>query len=74
MESYKAKTKNNDRAFVVIGFVVIGITFLLYSNIDDFSITDNSIAAIERLLPDLKKHDIDYKLRRLPSIGWMQSE
>jgi hypothetical protein len=49
MESYKAKTKNNDRAFVIIGFVVIGITFLLYSNIDDFSITDNSIAAIERL-------------------------
>ena len=49
MESYKAKTKSNDRAFVIIGFVVIGITFLLYSNIDDFSITDNSIAAIERL-------------------------
>ena len=33
-----------------------------------------SIATIERLLPDLKKHDIDYKFRRLPSIGWMQSE
>ena len=33
-----------------------------------------SIATIERLLPDLKKHDIDYKFRRIPSIGWMQSE
>ena len=33
-----------------------------------------SIATIERLLPELKKHDIDYKFRRLPSIGWMQSE
>ena len=33
-----------------------------------------SIATIERLLPHLKKHDIDYKFRRLPSIGWMQSE
>ena len=33
-----------------------------------------SIATIERLLPNLKKHDIDYKFRRLPSIGWMQSE
>ena len=33
-----------------------------------------SIATIERLLPHLKKHDIVYKFRRLPSIGWMQSE
>ena len=49
MESYKAKTKNNDRAFIIIGFVVIGITFVMYSNIDDFSITTDSIKAVERL-------------------------
>ena len=49
MESYKAKTKNNDRAFIIIGFVVIGITFVMYSNIDDFSITTDSIQAVERL-------------------------
>ena len=33
-----------------------------------------SIATIERLLPNLKKHDIDFKFRSLPSIGWMQRE
>ena len=51
MESYKAKakTKTNDRAFIIIGFIVIGIIFVLYSNIDDFSITMDSIQAIERL-------------------------
>ena len=49
MESYKEKTKNNDRAFIVIGFVVIAITFVMYSNIDDFSITPDSIQSIERL-------------------------
>ena len=49
MESYKAKTKTNDRAFIIIGFAVIGIIFVLYSNIDDFSITIDSIQAIERL-------------------------
>ena len=49
MESYKAKTKNNDRAFIIIGFVMIGITFVMYSNIDDFSITTDSIKAVERL-------------------------
>ena len=35
--------------FVIIGFVVIGIIFVLYSNIDDFSVTTDSIQAIERL-------------------------
>ena len=49
MESYKAKTKNNDRAFIIIGFVMIGITFVMYSNIDDFSISADSMQAIERL-------------------------
>ena len=49
MEKYKPKTKTNDRVFIIIGFVVIGIIFVLYSNIDDFSITTDSIQAIERL-------------------------
>jgi len=49
MESYKSKIKTNDRMFVIIGFVVIGIIFVLYSNIDDFSVTTDSIQAIERL-------------------------
>lgn len=33
-----------------------------------------SIATIEKLMPELKKHDINFNFRRLPSIGWMQSE
>ena len=45
----KHKTKTNDRMFIIIGFVVIGIIFVLYSNTDDFSITTDSIQAIERL-------------------------
>ena len=49
MESYESKIKTNDRAFIIIGFVVIGIIFALYSNIDDFSITTDSIQSIERL-------------------------
>jgi len=32
----KHKTKTNDRAFIIIGFVVIGIIFVLYSNTDRF--------------------------------------
>ena len=49
MESYESKIKTNDRAFIIIGFAVIGIIFVLYSNIDDFSITTDSIQSIERL-------------------------
>ena len=49
MEKYKLKTKINDIAFIIIGFVVMGIIFLLYSNIGDFSITVDSVQAIERL-------------------------
>jgi len=45
----KHKTKTNDKAFIIIGFVVIGIIFVLYSNTDDFSITTDSVQAIERL-------------------------
>jgi len=43
------RSKMNDKAFIIIGFVVIGIIFLLYSRISDFSITTDSIQSIERL-------------------------
>ena len=49
MEEHKPKTKTNDRAFIIIGFVVIGIIFVLYSNTNGFSITADSVQAIERL-------------------------
>ena len=43
------KTQSNDKAFMIIGFAVIGTIFILYSNINDFSITTDSIQSIERL-------------------------
>ena len=43
------KTKINDITFIIIGFSVMGIIFLLYSNIGDFSITVDSVQSIERL-------------------------
>ncbi len=49
METTNAKIKTNDRIFVIIGFVVIGIIFTLYSNVNDFSITPESTQAVERL-------------------------
>ena len=49
MESYNTKTTTNDKVFIIIGFAVIGIIFVLYSNVDGFSITTDSIQAVERL-------------------------
>ena len=49
MGSYESKIKMNDKIFTIIGFAVIAIIFVLYSNIDNFSITDESVQAIERL-------------------------
>ena len=49
MKKYNAKTKTNDRAFIIIGFAVIGIIFLLYSRMNDFSITTDSVQSVERL-------------------------
>ena len=49
MESYKAKTKTNDREFIIIGFAVIGIIFVIYSNIGELSISTDLIQAIERI-------------------------
>jgi len=33
-----------------------------------------SIAAIEKMNPNYKKHDIDFKFRSIPSIGWLQND
>ena len=49
MEKYKAKTKTNDRAFIITGFAVIGIIFVIYSSISNFSITTDSLQSMERL-------------------------
>ena len=49
MEKYNAKIKTNDRAFIIIGFAVIGTIFLIYSSISDFSITVDSLQSMERL-------------------------
>ena len=49
MEKYNTKTKTNDRAFIIIGFAVIGTIFLIYSSISDFSITADSLQSMERL-------------------------
>ena len=49
METTNPKIKTNDRIFLIIGFIVIGIIFTLYSNVNDFSITPESTQAIERL-------------------------
>jgi len=49
METTNPKIKTNDRIFLVIGFIVIGIIFTLYSNVNDFSITPESTQAVERL-------------------------
>ncbi len=49
METTNPKIKTNDRIFLIIGFIVIGIIFTLYSNVNDFSITPDSMQSIERL-------------------------
>jgi hypothetical protein len=33
-----------------------------------------SIATLEKLSPDLKKNDINFKFRGLPSIGWLNDK
>ena len=49
MKKYNTKTKTNDRAFIIIGFAVIGTIFIIYSSISDFSITADSLQSMERL-------------------------
>ena len=38
-----------DRSFILLGFATIATLFLLYSRIQDFSITSDSLQSIERL-------------------------
>ena len=41
--------KTNGKMLIIIGFVIIGIIFILYSRITNFSITEDSIQSIERV-------------------------
>jgi len=43
------ESKTNDKMLIIIGFVIIGIIFILYSRITNFSITEDSIQSIERV-------------------------
>ena len=41
--------KTNGKMLIIIGFVIIGIIFILYSRITNISITEDSIQSIERV-------------------------
>jgi len=41
------ESKTDGKMLIIIGFVMIGIIFILYSRITDFSITEDSIQSIE---------------------------
>ena len=43
------ESKTNGKMLIIIGFIIIGIIFILYSRITDFSITEDSIQSIERV-------------------------
>ena len=49
MEKHKVQKNHKDRLFILLGFAVIGILFLLYSRMQDFSITPDSLQSVERL-------------------------
>ena len=49
MEKHKVQKNHKDRLFILLGFTVIGILFLLYSRMQDFSITPDSLQSVERL-------------------------
>ena len=49
MEKHKVQKNHNDRLFILLGFTIIGILFLLYSRMHDFSITPDSLQSVERL-------------------------
>ena len=49
MEKHNVQKNHKDRLFVLLGFTVIGILFLLYSRMHDFSITPDSLQSVERL-------------------------
>ena len=49
MKKQISSKKYNDRLFIVLGFISIGILFLVYSGMQDFSVTPDSIKATDRL-------------------------
>ena len=49
MEKHKVEKNHKDRLFILLGFTAIGILFLLYSRMQDFSITPDSLQSVERL-------------------------
>ena len=49
MKKQISSKKYNDKLFIALGFISIGILFLVYSNIQDFSVTPDSIKATDRL-------------------------
>ena len=48
MEKHVTK-KQNDRSFIILGFISITILFLLYSRIEDLSVTSELIESLNRL-------------------------
>ena len=48
MEKHVTK-KQNDRSFIILGFVSIAILFLLYSRIQDLSVTSELVESLNRL-------------------------
>jgi len=49
MEKHNVQKNHKDRLFILLGFTTIGILFLLYSRMQDFSITPDSLQSVERL-------------------------
>ena len=49
MEKHNVQKNHKDRLFILLGFTIIGILFLLYSRMQDFSITPDSLQSVERL-------------------------
>jgi len=43
------ESKTNGKMLIIIGFITIGIIFIVYSRITNFSITEDSIQSIERV-------------------------
>ncbi len=49
MKRQTSTKKHNDKSLIILGFASIGILFLVYSGIQDFSVTPDSIQAVDRL-------------------------
>ena len=49
MKRQTSTKKHNDKSLIILGFASIGILFLVYSGMQDFSVTPDSIQAVDRL-------------------------